>query len=108
MGKLRVPEHVTRVVIDGITNVINGTREVLITAEDASRIVPAQFQPKLLRADLGTGDVTVRLSPIMTEIGIDGTDYVADENGDVVLPAREATYLLGSHGWAPFVHASGS
>jgi hypothetical protein len=104
MGRLVLPEEVTRIVVAGSALVPDAAREVSIPSLVANGIVPIQAQPKLMGSSLGNGDVTVRLPTAITEIQFGSTNYVADGSGQIVLPAATAAKFLGSSGWKPFAY----
>ena len=82
MPTISVPAGLTGITIATTQRTItNG--EIVVTDEEAAVILSQQFQPKIVRADLATGDCVIQLPKIVNSLTIGVTPYGADVDGRI-------------------------
>jgi hypothetical protein len=57
--------------------------EIVVTDDEAAKIVPQQFQPKIVRSDPATGDCVIQLPLIVNSLTIGATPFGADASGRI-------------------------
>jgi len=103
MGTLKVPDNITSITIGGVALIPSAEHFVVVSADQATGIIPQQSQPKLMGTDL-LGNATVKLPPSITAISFDGVAYAADGQNQITLPPTVVTQFLGAESWHPFWH----
>jgi len=82
MPILKLPNSVTGITIATTVRPITNN-EITVTEDEASKIVPQQFQPKIVRADPATGDCVIQLPLIINSMTIGATPFGADASGRI-------------------------
>jgi hypothetical protein len=82
MPVLTVPNSLTGITINTTSRPIVNN-EITVTDAEAAVMVPQQFQPKIVRADLATGDCVIQLPLVVNSLTIGVTPYGADAQGRI-------------------------